>query len=139
MNIERLLEFGSNHPALFMALFALLALLIGGELRRRISGVVEITPAEATRMMNQKNAVAIDIRADREFAEGHISNAVHLTEDPDTSVLEKYRDRPLIVYCNSGNRSVRVCHRLRKQGFADTYHLKGGVLAWRKAELPLNR
>ena len=139
MNIERLLEFSSNHPALVMAFCALLALLAGGELRRRISGVVEITPSEATRMMNHSKAVAVDIRNDREFADGHISNAVRVSEDADTAVLEKYRGRPLIVYCNSGHRSVRVCNKLRKQGFADTYNLKGGVLAWRKAELPLNR
>ena len=139
MNTERLIEFSTNHLALVIAFFALLVLLVGGELRRRISGVAELTPAEATRIMNSKSAVTVDIRTGKEYAGGHIAGALHLPSVQDTSGLEKYRDRPLIVYCDNGNHSTGVCHKLRKQGFAEVYNLKGGLLAWRKSELPLTR
>jgi rhodanese-related sulfurtransferase len=43
------------------------------------------------------------------------------------------------VYCRSGNRSTGYCSSLRKQGFETVYNLKGGVLAWERAELPLTR
>jgi len=139
MNTAQLIEFSTNHPALVFALFALLALLLGGELRRRISGVAEITPAAATRLMNSKRAITVDIRPDKEFTEGHIVNSLRATAATDTGSLEKYRDRPLIVYCNDGQRSAGMCSKLRKQGFSEVYNLKGGILAWRKAELPLAR
>ena len=115
---------------------------VGGELRQRLSGVSEVGPVEATRMLNHDNAVMIDMREDKEYREGHIVNAIHLPaskQDNYTGKLEKYRQQPLIVYCRSGQRSTAVCGKLRKQGFEAVYNLKGGVLAWQKAELPLER
>lgn len=141
MNISQLSEFITNHPWLILAAVALTAMLIGGELKRRLSGVRDVAPGEATRLLNHENAIMIDMRNDRDFRDGHIVNAVHApAENSDMSArLDKYRDRPLIVYCRSGQRSMPVCSKLRKQGFESVYNLKGGVLAWQKAELPLNR
>lgn len=142
MDSSQLIEFITNHPLLVLALIAILAMLIGGEIRQRLSGVSEVGPVEATRMLNHDNAVMIDMREDKEYREGHIINAIHAPaskQNNDTGKLEKYRDRPLIVYCRSGQRSIAVCSKLRKQGFESVYNLKGGVLAWQKAELPVNR
>ena len=142
MESSQLIEFITNHPMLVFALVAILAMLIGGELRQRLSGVSEIGPVEATRMLNHDNAVMIDMREDKDYREGHIINAIHAPAsklENYTGKLEKYRDQPLIVYCRSGQRSTAVCSKLRKQGFESVYNLKGGVLAWQKAELPLNR
>jgi rhodanese-related sulfurtransferase len=142
MDISQLVEFTTNHPLLVMALVAILAMLIGGELRQRLSGVKEVGPVEATRLLSHENAVMIDMREDKEYLEGHIVNAVHLPaskQDNYPGKVEKYRDRPLIVYCRSGHRSTAVCSKLRKQGFEAVYNLKGGVLAWQKAELPLEK
>ncbi len=142
MESSQLIEFISNHPLLVLALVAILAMLVGGEIRQRLSGVREVGPVEATRMLNHDNAVMIDMREDKEYREGHIVNAIHLPaskQDNYTGKLEKYRDRPLIVYCRSGQRSIAVCSKLRKQGFESVCNLKGGVVAWQKAELPLDR
>ena len=142
MESSQLIEFITNHPLLVLALFAIIAMLVGGELRTRLSGVREVGPVEATRMLNHDNAVMVDMREDKEYREGHIINATHAPaskQDNYPAKLEKDRDRPLIVYCRSGQRSTAVCSKLRKQGFESVYNLKGGVLAWQKAELPLNR
>jgi rhodanese-related sulfurtransferase len=138
MDISQLTEFVGNHPLLFLALFAIIAMLIGGELKQRLSGVSEVGPNEATRLLNHDNAIMIDMRDDKEYRNGHIVNSLH-APDIQTAKLEKYRDRPLIVYCRSGNRSVAYCGKLRKQGFESVYNLKGGVLAWERAELPLTK
>jgi rhodanese-related sulfurtransferase len=139
MDINQLIEFSSNHPFLVMALFAILAMLIGGELRQRLSGVSEVGPGEATRMLNHDNAVMIDMRSDKEYREGHVVNAVHVPSQDNLATLDKYRDKPVIVYCNSGSRSVGFCNKLRKQGFSTVYNLRGGILGWQKAELPLSK
>ncbi|MDX1696679.1 MAG: rhodanese-like domain-containing protein [Thiohalobacterales bacterium] len=138
MDIGQLTEFAGNHPLLVFALFAILAMLIGGELKQRLSGINEVAPAQAVRMLNHENAVMIDMRSDKEYGEGHIVNAVHL---PDASGAkpDKFRDRSVIVYCRSGSRSQAYCSKLRKQGFESVYNLKGGVLAWERAELPLTK
>ena len=139
MDINQLIEFSSNHAFLVLAFFALLAMLLGGELRLRLSGVTDIEPVAATRMLNSQNAVLVDMRADKDYQAGHIVNAVHLSAQDNLSALEKYRDRPVIVYCNSGQKSIALCSKLRKQNFESVYNLKGGILAWQKADLPLTR
>ncbi|NNJ94162.1 MAG: rhodanese-like domain-containing protein [Halobacteria archaeon] len=138
MDISQLTEFVGNHPLLFLALFAILAMLIGGELRNAFSGISQVGPGEATRLLNHDNAIMIDMRNDKEYRDGHIVNSLH-APDIKTAKLEKYRDRPVIVYCRSGNQSAQYCSKLRKQGFESVYNLKGGVLAWERAELPLTK
>ena len=141
MDINQLTEFTSNHPLLVAAFVAILVMLVAGELRQRLSGVNEIGPGEATRMLNHDNAVIVDMREDKDYREGHIVNAVHTPASNSDAVqkLEKFRERPVIVYCRSGHSSAGFCGKLRKQGFASVYNLAGGVLAWQKAGLPLNR
>lgn len=138
MDINQLTEFVSNHLLLVIALFAIIAMLIGGELKQRISGIAEVGPSEATRMLNHDNAIMIDMRDDKDYLEGHIVNAMHVPDNNNVKP-DKYRDRPIIVYCRSGNRSAVYCNKLRKQGFESVYNLKGGVLAWQRAELPLTK
>jgi len=141
MDITQLVEFASNHPLLFTAFAAILAMLIGTELRQRISGISQIEPGEATRMVNHENAVIVDMREDKDYLDGHIVNAVHAPSGSESIVkkLEKYKERPVIVYCRSGHQSSGYCNRLRKQGFTSVYNLAGGILAWQKAGLPLLR
>jgi rhodanese-related sulfurtransferase len=141
MDISQLIEFTSNHPMLVAAFAAILVMLIGGELRQRLSGINEVGPGEATRMLNHDNAVIVDMRDDKDYREGHIVNAVHTPASNSDAVqkLEKFRERPVIVYCRSGNTSAGFCSKLRKQGFASVYNLAGGVLGWQKAGLPLCR
>ena len=141
MDINQLIEFAGNHMLLVMALFAIIAMLIGSEIQTRISGIRVLAPGEAIRMINHDNAVMVDMREDKDYREGHIVNALHLPADPadHSDKLEKYRDKPVIVYCQRGQHSSRYCGKLRKQGFESVYNLKGGLLAWQKEALPLSK
>lgn len=141
MDINQLTEFAGNHMLLVMAFFAILAMLIGSEIQSRISGVSELGPGEAIRLINHDNAVLIDMREDKDYREGHIVNALHLPTSPadHADKLEKYRDRPIIVYCQRGQRSAAYCGKLKKQGFETVYNLRGGLLAWQKETLPLSK
>ena len=53
--------------------------------------------------------------------------------------LDKYRDTPLILVCQSGSRSAAACKKLEKLGFARVHNLSGGVQAWSESGLPLRR
>ncbi|MFV1973389.1 MAG: rhodanese-like domain-containing protein [Thiohalobacterales bacterium] len=139
MDFNQLNEFIANNLLLFMALLVILALLIGGELRHRLSKVKQLAPGEATRLLNHENAIMVDMRTDKDFRDGHIVNAVHAPADNAASKLKKYSDRPLIIYCNSGQQSVKLGGELVKQGYENVNHLKGGILAWKQADLPLSK
>ena len=141
MDINQLSEFIGNHPLLFLALVGITIMLVAGEIQQRIGGVKNVGPVDATRMLNHDNAVMIDMRKLKDYQSGHIVNAVHLPECNDSTLgkLERFRKQPLIVYCRSGQRSNGICSKLRKQGFEPVYNLKGGVLAWQNANLPLSK
>ena len=51
--------------------------------------------------------------------------------------FEKYKDKPVIVVCRSGSRSASGCAMLKKQGFDQVYNLRGGLMAWKNANLPI--
>jgi rhodanese-related sulfurtransferase len=141
MDNHQLIEFAGNHRLLVLALLAIIVMLIVSEIQQRLSRVKEVSPGEATRLLNHENAAMIDMRTDKDYREGHIANAVHVpagsAEIPAT--LNKYHERPVVVYCQRGQRSIAFCNKLSKQGFESVYNLKGGVLAWQKAELPLTK
>ena len=40
------------------------------------------------------------------------------------------KNRPIVVHCKSGVRSLQAIQLLEKQGFDDLYNLEGGILAW---------
>jgi rhodanese-related sulfurtransferase len=141
MDINQLTEFAGNHTLLVLALVAIVVMLIGGEIQSRLSGIKSVAPGEATRMINHDNAIMIDMREEKDYREGHIVNAIHAPAGSGdvSGKLEKYRDKPVIVYCQRGQRSTAYCSKLKKQGFGSVYNLKGGLLAWQKEALPLSK
>lgn len=141
MDTQQLIEFAGNHRLLVLALLAIIVMLIASEIQQRLSRVKQVSPAEATRLLNHENAIMIDMRTDKDYRDGHIANAVNVpTGNADIpATLNKYRERAVVVYCQRGQRSIAFCNKLSKQGFESVYNLKGGVLAWQKAELPLTK
>lgn len=137
---QRLLEFFTNHPGLSMAFFVILGALVWTFVQGRSHGVKKVNPTDATRLINSENAVVLDIRSDSEFRKGHILNSLHVPQayvNDQINKLEKYRDRPIITACKTGNDGARVGGMLVRRGFPKVYSLNGGIAAWEAANLPL--
>ena len=99
-----------------------------------------LTPAQATLLMNREDALMLDVRETAEWSSGHIPGARHITLaqlEKRMSEIEKFKDRPIIICCASGNRSSSACGQLKKGGFQKVFSLGGGVSSWRDANLPL--
>jgi len=135
--------FFQHHPVLVLAFFGLAGALVftffqGGGGR----GVSRVGPLEATRLVNQEDGVVIDVRGDGEFRQGHVVNAVNLPLQhlpQQLAKVEKYRQRPVVTVCRSGQQSARAGGVLRRNGFEKVYTLSGGLQAWEAANLPLAR
>ncbi len=137
--MDQIVEFAGNHWMLFSLFFVLTAMLLN---TFASGGIKTLQPMEAVRMINQQDAVVLDVRMDNEFKEGHIINSVHIplgNLESRMSDLNKFKEKPIIVSCRSGNRSARACGVLSKQGFPTVYNLSGGIMAWQNANLPLER
>lgn len=135
-------DFVANHWMLVSALVFIVTLIVVTELKRKVLGFADIKPQEAVRLMNQEEAIALDVRDDKEFRSGHILNAVHIPLpllEERLQELDAQKDKPVIAYCRTGQRSAQAAVVLRKQGFERVYKLGGGVLAWQGAGLPLTK
>lgn len=140
--MEQLLTFISNHWDLFTALVIIIALLFGSTFINAIRGIDQVGPADATHLINHQDAIVLDVREDKEFTGGHIINSIHIpmgNVQSRISELEKHKSQPVIVSCRSGARSNSVCGMLKKNGFENVSNLKGGIMAWQNASLPLKK
>ena len=139
MQASQLFEFVANHWYLFVALVVILGLLIHNLI---VGERGNVDPLAATAMMNHKEASVIDVRSAADFAAGHIVNAINIPMNGfknQMAVMNKYKGKPIIVNCKSGATSAAACQILRKEGFTEVYNLKGGIMAWQAASLPLSR
>jgi len=139
MQPEQLIEFVSNHWALFVALGVILGLLTHSFV---LGGKGSVEPVPATDLINHRDAVVVDVRPAADFAQGHIINALNIPMNgfqKQIATLQKHKDQPIIVNCRSGSQSSAACRLLRKEGFKEVFNLRGGILAWQSANLPLTR
>ena len=102
----------------------------------------EVTPTEATLLINREDALVIDVRETQEFLTGHIAGArnIPLGKLSDRlAELEADKTRPIVLVCASGTRSATAQKTLLAAGFAQVNNLAGGVSAWQNANLPLTK
>jgi rhodanese-related sulfurtransferase len=93
-------------------------------------GIKQLSPQELDR---KKGAVIIDVRTNKEYGQGHIPGAVHVPlADVGTKVKKLKKDKEIVVYCQSGSRSIWAIKRLIGMGYTHLYNLKGGYSAWKK-------
>ena len=108
----------------------------------RLRGIRDVNCAGALQMINHKDAFVLDVRESEEYKSGHL---LHAKQIPLAKLrerigeLERYRDGPIVVVCRSGQRSATACALLGREGYAQVYNLAGGVMAWQKANLPLEK
>ncbi len=107
-----------------------------------VLGIPLVNTFEATQLINQRDAVVLDVRDEGEFRAGHIPQSKHMPLagiGPRIKELDKYRDKPVLLVCRSGNRASAAASLLKKGGFQDVRVLRGGVMSWEQANLPVER
>lgn len=103
---------------------------------------VSITALRATQLINQSDAVVIDVREPEAFAAGHLTNAknVPLKElDQRAADLAKQKDKPVVTICDSGRQSIKAASKLRKAGITQVFSLDGGYKGWVAGGLPTTK
>ena len=138
------IDFIANNWHLFAAL-VVISLLIGFDtVRRGGGGGSQVSAVQLPQFINHENAVVVDVCEAEEFSRGHIPNAMNIPLKELTNQLgqlEKFKtkERPIVLSCQSGQRAGRAATLLRKNEFKRVYVLGGGLAAWEKENLPLER
>lgn len=101
-----------------------------------------ISPEEAQKIIENGKAIVIDVRTPEEFADGHIPGARNINiydENFPVIVRGLAPDTVYIVNCQSGGRSAKACTMMHEFGLVESMNLLGGITAWKKGGLPVDR
>ena len=99
------------------------------------SRVPEITLEEALVEAAEEKAILIDVREKEEFDNGHIPDALHMSKGTIERDIEKTipeMDRPLILYCGGGSRSILASENLQRMGYTNVRSMSGGYRGYKK-------
>ena len=135
------MDFVQNNLLLIATALISGAMLLWPLVRRGTGGPWAST-LEATRLINQKDAPMLDVREPAEFVAGHILGArnVPLAQiEARSAEFDKWKTKPVIVYCDSGSRANSAMAMLKQRGFVEVYNLSGGYPAWQQAGLPVEK
>lgn len=138
--MDRYLEFIGNHYLLCLAFVVISFLLIQDVLESVLSKFEGISPLLAVTKMNSADTVVVDVRAPHEYAKGHIKNAINVPAEKfseQVNSLEKYKQQPIIVVCQTGNRASSGCKTLMRTGFEQVFNIVGGMQSWEDSKLPV--
>jgi rhodanese-related sulfurtransferase len=117
------------------------------EAKKRIREISATAAAEAVKK-NPKTLI-LDVREPGEWAEGHISGALHVPRGMLEAKADlEYANREprladravsIIVHCASGARSAMAADVLQEMGFLDVQSMAGGIVAWKENGLPIEK
>jgi rhodanese-related sulfurtransferase len=121
-------------------LVVLIALLIGNVIADKFRKYEIVDATGAIKLMDDKGLIVLDVRESKERKTGFIANDVHI---PLAQVKNKLstvdKNKKVLVYCRSGSRSAHIAGLLTRNEFEQVYNLKGGIQAWKKANLPIKK
>ena len=102
----------------------------------------DVTAAEGAAFIAEKTPLVLDVRTQREFAGGHLENAVLLPVQVlqrRMGELDEYKDRPIFVYCRTGNRSTVASKLLIDAGHREVVNLRRGIVDWQRQGMTVIR
>ncbi len=92
--------------------------------------VPELTPEEVKAIKDKDNIVLLDVRSPAEHSEVAIPGSLLIPlEQLPLRMNELPKDKKIVVYCRSGNRSAMATYILRSRGF-EAYNMAGGIINW---------
>ena len=93
-----------------------------------------VSPEEMDSLLELDDVQLVDVRTPEEYNEENIPNAQNIdfrssTFDQDINKLDK--NKPVLLYCRSGNRSAQCAEKMIEAGFVKIYDLNGGISKWK--------
>lgn len=136
--MQQIEAFIINHWDLWLALIIILFLIFINERLTQKKRPPMLSAAGLVELMNQQDAVVVDIRDKELFHAGHIINAIRASaEDFETERMKQYQDKPIVLVCTKGLQAESLALTLRNKGYKNIMVLNGGMNTWSQASMPL--
>jgi hydroxyacylglutathione hydrolase len=105
-----------------------------------MESIATTNAAETAGWMQQGRVHVLDVRDQYEWDEKHIPGAVHCYVGHLEDKLPLFpKDSEIVVHCNVGHRSGVAASILKRNGFTRIHNMLGGITAWEKLGLPLEK
>lgn len=108
----------------------------------RVPSGASLDPNDFEQKMKEPGVVVLDVRSAFEFGGDKIQGAKNIsyTEAGFKDKVDKLdKNSTYLVYCLVGSRSAGALNTMKAMGFANVYHLKGGIENWKSAGKPTER
>ena len=95
--------------------------------------IVRASLSEFKSRMQEDNTQLLDVRTDDEYNAGHIADAKQIdyfSADFKDQIAQLDKQKPVLIYCASGNRSSKAIDVMKTMGFTEIVELQGGYNAW---------
>lgn len=105
-------------------------------------GYKNVDASKFKELISTDDGVIVDVRTEGEFKRGHIKNAklMNLYDSSiKTMLLSLPKDKPVYIYCYSGNRSRHAAQFLVQNGYTQVYNLMRGTISWTAAGFSLEK
>ena len=100
----------------------------GSDKKEEVATLKNVTCSEMMKLIDEENAVLIDVRTLAEYNSGHLDEAINLPVENIANTIEKEvsdKETKIVVYCRSGNRSATAGQTLIDMGYKNVYDLGG--------------
>jgi len=134
--MNQLVEFAGNHPLLMVGVIAAGLAVLFNELRLKSQSLGSVSVSEAVRLINSGAAI-LDVREAAEFADAHMIDAENVAPDGIANHKRLKNNKAVLLVCDNGAKSAKALVVLRKEGFNNTFSLKGGLAAWQQENYPV--
>ncbi len=94
--------------------------------------IKNLDPSELKDLLDKGNITLLDVREIEEYIQGHIKGSIHIPlRELEYRLEEIDRNKPVVTYCRSGNRSLGASIILCSHGFKEVFNLNGGIINWK--------
>lgn len=98
-----------------------------------MTNFVEVTVVDAAKMINERQMMILDRRDLSSYQQGHIDGAMMAHDGLVESLIKKRDfDRPIMIYCYSGNSSKELAALFCQFGYKEVYSMVGGYVEWKR-------
>lgn len=139
--MQEIITFIKEHIILSVTWISLLLIMLYTLINDWIYKPYLISRNKAIFLINQKNAIIIDIRDHQEFLTEHIMHSINISiekiKNQNCSELKKFKKNPLIIVHKTSILPYSIIQQLKKLQFEQIYILNGGITSWKTDNLPV--
>ncbi|MCR8747073.1 rhodanese-like domain-containing protein [Romboutsia lituseburensis] len=95
---------------------------------------ININNEKLNKLVKEEDVLLLDVRTKDEYEEKNIQNSINIQLHDllyNIDEIENYKNKPVVVYCRSGHRSITACNLLSIEGFTKLYNLEKGIIDYK--------